>query len=165
MTSRESIKFVRAHAAAWTLVASIGVAGCDSSEPAAGNPVVPGPFVNELITSVTTSVRTHGCGRFSVNPVIDLFVTARRSNLFVDRVTLHMIDGSNLGGPMVTFPRPNLNSMFGSTFIRAGHSRSFAFTPAFSCSWFTLGSLRADVQVVNERGVSSSTTAALDPGP
>jgi len=159
MTSRVSLKFVRAHAAAWTLVASLGVAGCDSSEPVAGNPVVPGPFVNELIMVATTSVRAHGCGRFSFNPVVDLFVTARHSNLFVDRVTLHMIDGSNHGGPMVTFPRPNLNSMFGSTFIPAGRSRSFTFTPGFACSWFTWGSLRADVQVVNERGVSSSTTA------
>jgi hypothetical protein len=149
-----------AQLASWALVASLSCAACDSSsDPAAGNPAAPGSFVNELTTSVTTTVRTHGCGRLSSNVVVDLFVTSMRSNVFVDQVTLHMIDGSNLGGPMVTFPRPNLNSMFGTTFILAGRSRSFAFKPAIACTWFKSGSLRANVVFVNEGGVSSSTTA------
>ena len=161
MERRIRTRFARAtRTAAVILAASFAGAACDSSsDPVAGNPAAPGPFVNRLTTAFTTSLRTHGCGRLSSNVSVDLFITAMRSNVFVDRVTFHMIDGSNLGGPMVTFPRPNLNTMFGTTFIRAGRSRSFTFTPAFACTWFKPGSLRADIVVVNEGGVSSSTTA------
>jgi hypothetical protein len=161
MESRVRIRFARAAGTAVViLAASFASAACDSSsDPAAGNPAAPGPFVNRLTTAFTTTLRTHGCGRLSSNVSVDLFVTAMQSNVFVDRVALHMIGGSNLGGPMVTFPRPNLDTMFGTTFIRAGRSRSFTFFPAFACTWFKPASLRADVVVVSEGGVSSSTTA------
>src|SRR5262245_11958066 len=33
----------------------------------------------------------------------------------LDRVTLRLIDGSSVGGPTLTFPRPQLVQMFGST--------------------------------------------------
>src|SRR5437764_13895613 len=35
----------------------------------------------------------------------------------VDHVTFRLIDGSSVGGPMVTVPRPELERMFGSTVL------------------------------------------------
>src|SRR5216684_9297857 len=35
----------------------------------------------------------------------------------LDSVTVRLIDGSSTGGPAITFPRPGLNNMFGSTFL------------------------------------------------
>jgi hypothetical protein len=142
------------------LAAWVSCVACDSSsEPSAGSPTAPGPFVNRLSSVVTTTVRTQGCGPFSSHVGVDLFVTSR-TNVFVDSVTLHMIDGTNLGGPALLFPRSDLDSMFGNTFIVAGRSRLFTFRPAFACTLFTSGKLRADVLVVDERGAGTATTAA-----
>jgi hypothetical protein len=51
----------------------------------------------------------------------------------VDNVTIRLNDGSNLGGPMVTFPQPGLAAQFGTTVVAAGIPRTFTFTPQFSC--------------------------------
>src|SRR5882762_2251644 len=72
----------------------------------------------------------------AVGPVFttgfDLVIAqTRAANVFVDRVTLHLLDGSNVGGPSITFPRSQLNAMFGSTLV-AG-TRAFSFRPQFAC--------------------------------
>src|SRR3989442_1571845 len=43
----------------------------------------------------------------------------------VETVTLRLIDGTSVGGPMLTFPRARLNRMFGSTLVVA--RRVFTF--------------------------------------
>jgi hypothetical protein len=48
----------------------------------------------------------------------------------LDRVTLRMIDGTNLGSAL-TFPSPELGAMFGSTVLFG--TRTFRFTPQFGC--------------------------------
>jgi hypothetical protein len=44
-----------------------------------------------------------------------------------------MIDGTNLGGPSITIPQPELSARFGSTLINAGTTRDFALRPDFGC--------------------------------
>ena len=36
-----------------------------------------------------------------------------------------LIDGTNIGGPGVTFPQPDLNARFANTVVFAGSSRTF----------------------------------------
>jgi hypothetical protein len=54
----------------------------------------------------------------------EVVISASRT-VDVQEVTIRMTDGSNLGGPMVTFPQPQLSSQFGSTRVVAGATRAF----------------------------------------
>jgi len=38
---------------------------------------------------------------------------------YVDSVILHLMDGSNLGGPQITYPRSHLVQLFGTTAVAA----------------------------------------------
>jgi hypothetical protein len=71
-------------------------------------------------------------------------------NVFVDRVTLHLLDGSNVGGPSITFPRSQLTAMFGSTLL-AG-TQVFSFQPQFACLLRRPGSITADVLLMDAEG-------------
>jgi hypothetical protein len=53
----------------------------------------------------------------------------------VHQVTIHMIDGSNPGGPIVTVPRAELTNQFGSTRVIAGTTRTFPLRLPFSLTW------------------------------
>jgi hypothetical protein len=71
-------------------------------------------------------------------------------NVFLDQVTLHLIDGTNLGGPSITFPRTQLNTMFGSTLVLT--RRAFSFRPQFACGLGRPRSLVADVFLIDGNG-------------
>ena len=91
----------------------------------------------------------------AVGPVFttafDLVIAQTRAvNVFVDRVTLHLLDGSNVGGPSITFPRSQLTAMFGSTLL-AG-TRAFSFQPQFACGLRGPGSIAADVLLMDAEG-------------
>jgi len=91
----------------------------------------------------------------AVGPVFttafDLVIAQTRAvNVFVDRVTLHLLDGSNVGGPLITFPRSQLTAMFGSTLL-AG-TRAFSFRPQFACGLRRPGSIAADVLLMDAEG-------------
>jgi hypothetical protein len=84
-----------------------------------------------------------------------IFATSPQVNVFMDRVTLHLIDGSNVG-PSITFPRPLLNSMFGSTLIVS--NRAFAFQPNFGCGLTLPRSIAADVFLIDAFGATRNVT-------
>jgi len=97
----------------------------------------------------------------AVGPVFttafDLVIAQTRAvNVFVDRVTLHLLDGSNVGGPLITFPRSQLTAMFGSTLL-AG-TRAFSFRPQFACGLRRPGSIAADVLLMDAEGNVQSVT-------
>src|SRR5262249_5518821 len=46
-------------------------------------------------------------------PAVTLVVTSSSSSA-LDTVTLHLIDGANVGGPTVTFPNATLTGLFGT---------------------------------------------------
>jgi hypothetical protein len=87
-----------------------------------------------------------------------IFVSVPDSAFFVDRVTIRLNDGTVLGSPL-TFPRADLNAMFGSTLV-AG-TRAFPFRPVFDCGFRSPLSLLVDVTLINSGGSvqSVSTTA------
>ena len=113
-------------------------AGCDDGSPA------------RLLNVATTSFALDG--RFSPNPIaltpftspacrdglafaspFHLFISAGVHNLTLDHVTIHMIDGTNLGGPSITIPQSEFAAQSASLLIHAGTTRDFVVRPDFGC--------------------------------
>lgn len=92
-------------------------------------------------------------GGFAVETPFHLIVSAGVHDLTLDSVTIHMIDGSNLGGPSVTIPQTQLTTRFGSTVIVAGTSRDFALRPDFGCVARVPTALRGSALLLDPRGV------------
>ena len=91
-------------------------------------------------------------GGFAFDTPFNLIITAGVHDLTLDGVTLHMIDGTSLGGPSVTIPSPELATQFGSMFIHAGTTREFALRPTFGCMANQPRSLRGDAFVFDNQG-------------
>jgi hypothetical protein len=90
------------------------------------------------------------------SPIFDLRISASQT-VDLHQVTIHMIDGSNLGGPMITVPRTDLVGQFGTTTIVAGTTRTFRLRPKFV--WTTPPrSVAADITVKDSRGVAYGVT-------
>ena len=92
-------------------------------------------------------------GGFVFDPFFHLIISAGIGNVTLDSVTIHMIDGSNLGGPSVTIPRPELTTRFGSTLIIAGTTRDFALRTDFGCVFRVPTALRSSALVFDASGV------------
>jgi len=140
-------------------VCALVVAACDGSPlgPEPRNPTV--SFGSVTPASVTASLQ--GCNAPALLPNVTLVVTAQRSNVFVDTVTIHMVDGSNIGGQSITFPRAGLDSLFGTTLVRAGSNRSFILNPSFACGSLLPRGLQADVTMIDASGARQTTSAAV----
>ncbi len=80
----------------------------------------------------------------------NLVIVATSGRPSLDAVTFRLIDGTGLGGPAVTFPRAELNTMFGSTAIVG--TRSFGFHPSFPCGHGHPSKMNADAVVVDASG-------------
>lgn len=92
-------------------------------------------------------------GGFAFDPSFNLIITAGVHDLTLDRVTIHMVDGANLGGPSVTIPQPELATRFGSTLINAGTTRDFALRPDFGCIGTPPTALRGTARLLDHRGM------------
>ena len=92
-------------------------------------------------------------GGFAVETPFHLIVNAGVHDLTLDTVTIHMIDGSNLGGPAVMIPQPQLATQFGSTLITAGTTRDFPLRPDFGCVARVPTALRGSALLLDHRGV------------
>jgi hypothetical protein len=80
-------------------------------------------------------------------------IVAALQTVSMSSATVHLTDGSNLGGPSVTFPQATLTSQFGSTVVVAGATRTFAFSPQFGPG-ATPHSLSLDLLFVDMSGLS-----------
>jgi hypothetical protein len=89
---------------------------------------------------------------FAFDTSFQLIITAGVHNLTLDSVTLHMIDGTNVGGPSVMISSPELATQFGSMFIHAGTTRAFALRPTFGCIANQPRSLRGNAFVFDNQG-------------
>jgi hypothetical protein len=89
-----------------------------------------------------------------------VIVLTRQVNVFMDRVTLHLLDGTNVGGPLLTFPRAQLNAMFGSTLVVG--TRAFSFRPQFGCGTKRPRSLVADVILIDADGNGRSVSITAE---
>jgi hypothetical protein len=93
----------------------------------------------------------------SFTPSLTLVITPQPSfNASIDSVTFHLIDGSAGGGSSITFPRPQLTQLFGTTVIVG--TRSFPFVPPFVCPQVSLRAIDADVLLDDGRQLTASVT-------
>ena len=142
------------------LVAALAVASCDRETREHGSAIAfgPTPVIASQISAqflpqtLPLSLFTTACGaRPFFTAAFDLVLVQPQSvNVFLDRVTFRMIDGTGLGGSSVTFANTQLNSMFGSTLIVG--SRAFLFRPQFGCSLTRPRSIFADVVLIDTFG-------------
>jgi hypothetical protein len=102
------------------------------------------PFVYQ--SNVTTGVRR--------SAHFNIIVAASRT-VTMSSATVHLTDGTNVGGPSVTFPQPELTSLFGSTLIVAGTTRPFVFNPFFGPSLNPFG-LSANLTFFDLSGMSNT---------
>jgi hypothetical protein len=141
------------------MLLTLAVCGCDSN----GGPVTAGS-ISTVSASRTAPVVVFISPGFSgstafvagLPPIFDLRIAAS-TTVDLDQVTIHMIDGTNLGGPMVTVPRTDLVGQFGSTRILAGTTRTFTLRPTFVCT-NPPRSVAADITVRDSQGVFFGVT-------
>jgi hypothetical protein len=149
------------------LALCLGLAGCDAASNT-GIAIATSPaglaFAGAVLTAAPARSNDFalcvGGGFF--RPGLTLVVTSARATVSVDRVTLHMLDGTNLGGPGVTVGQSQLDGG-APTVIRAGTSRTFGLTPVFACGVSAPRTVHADVDVVEAGGTRTviRATAAL----
>jgi hypothetical protein len=84
-------------------------------------------------------------------------VTSTRMDL--NHVTIHLIDGTNVGGPMVTFPQSELTTQFGTTRVLPGIARTFTFRPQFPCGSIGANQVSAQLTLVDSTGAARSVSA------
>jgi hypothetical protein len=140
-----------------------GAAACDdtTTKPGLGPDRVAVGVVS-VVTPASIAVATlPACAGAVASPELSVFVSSARTNAFLDGVTLHLNDGSNVGGPTVTIPRADLNSLFGSTLIRAGSSRTFGFRPSFRCVPLQAQLVRGEFNFIDEFGVRQTMTTTM----
>jgi hypothetical protein len=151
-------------AAAAAILLGLATAGCDDAGPATlvshasfttTAIVSPSPIVLAPIVNVPCAA---GVG---FDSSFHLVVTAGTHALTLDSVTIHMIDGTNLG-PSITIPRPELAPPVGTTLIPAGATRDFLLRPSFGCVVNTPQSFRATAVLLDTRG--SRQTLAVSGG-
>ncbi len=148
------------------LVAAIALSACDSPAIShVGTAPSPIPAISASIQYVPTGqgpgLGTAGC-HTPLSPLTTFdVVIATSAQMRVDNVTMQLIDGSNLGGPMVTFPQPRLMSQFGTTVVPAGIARTFTFTPQFACGSGTTLPSRVMGQITLSDSTGLSRTVAI----
>jgi hypothetical protein len=140
--------------------------GCDrSTTPGASIGVGPAPVLvgNVFITTeqmafgTATTCTTAGL----LTTGVTLVVASTSASFLVDQVTLHLLDGSNVGGPGVTFAPAALNATFSNPVVAAGSSRTFVLKPTFSCGRSAPRSIRGEVSIVDGSGRRSLMTARV----
>jgi hypothetical protein len=147
------------------LVCTTGaLVSCDSTS-ASGTYTNYGVFVPTAASDAQFSVSllspviaiTGPCSAGTLTTSVELVVVASSGPVSVDSVMLHMIDGTNLGGPAVTFPSSQLGRMFGTTTVV--HTRAFVFSPSFVCPDSRPQSLTAEIIVIDGSGKAKKLAA------
>ena len=148
-----------------TLVAlGTATAGCDDdrNSVSVSRITMPSSFHAEATISPSlvglTPLSGFDCSGFAFGTSFNLIVAANAQDVTMNSVTLHLLDGTNLGGPSVTIPSPQLNAQFGSTFVRAGTNRVFPLQPVFACVGREPHSLTATVFVRDQHGAQQTLT-------
>jgi hypothetical protein len=91
-------------------------------------------------------------------PFTLVIVSPSQLDLSMDSVTFHLIDGTNIGSPAVIFPRPGLDSMFGSTLVIG--TSAFSFTLDFGCLTIQPQAIVGDVVMIDRSGGTRTLTAS-----
>jgi hypothetical protein len=149
------------------LLMTLTLASCEDAQKgkfSSTGSFLPSPLIGLQIVPqalpVATVSTTCPLGQSFAIPFTLVIVSPSQFDLAMDRVTFHLIDGTNIGSPAVTFPRPGLNSMFGSTFVIG--TSAFSFTPDFGCVVTQPQAVAADVVLIDRTGGTRNLTASAE---
>jgi len=107
---------------------ALAMSACD------GTSVVTSPGIVSTAPTVVASIGLSSASRASTIVFVgapppikfcDLVISTSAA-VDLQQVTIHMINGTNLGGPMITFPSAELTNLFGTTHVMAGAPRTFS---------------------------------------
>lgn len=156
---------MKRHIAAVVTLGVLGLvaAGCDSSPASvalgvSASPFTAGGMFSPLPIGFNSLVVLNCPGGFAFGTSLFLNVTAGSRNLTLDHVTLHLINGSNIGGPAITVPRTDLTGRSGTTVILAGSTRQFVLTPTFDCVLVRPQSLVGTLFLFDQMGAPQTMT-------
>src|ERR1700687_1302380 len=125
---------------------------------------LPSPLIGLQIVPqalpVATVSMTCPLGQLFAIPFTLVIVSPGQFDLAMDRVTFHLIDGTNIGSPAVTFPRPGLNNMFGSTLVIG--TSAFRFAPDFGCVVAHPRAIAAEVVLIDRAGGTRNLMASAE---
>ena len=105
-----------------------------------------------------TAAVTIGCPLLPTTRFDLIILPSQPARVSVESVTIRMIDGTSLGGPMLTFSRPDLIRLFASTEVVT--RRVFTFNAQFGCAPRLPRSMAADVVVADGHGATQTVTAS-----
>ena len=109
--------------------------------------------INRVLTSPPPFDGSVAC---AFTPTFDVVVLAI-APVRLEHVTIQMIDGSVLGGPMI--PIPQSAPVNGTMFMAAGVRRTFTFPSSISCASPVPRTVKASVVCVNQAGVRQTIVA------
>jgi len=147
------------------VVLAVGLSACDGGTVAVGvSPTAPG---NAAIVTASLNVAAAPGSHFGGSACLASagasfnFVIAARQRVDFDSMTIRMVDGTNLGGPMITVPHAQLVNEFGTTLIGAGTTRSFGLRRDIPCDRLaTARSIGAELAFVDAGGQSHGVTVS-----
>ena len=141
------------------MLLALALGGCESN----GGPVIGGSITTVSASrtapvAVFISPTLSGSAAFvaGLPPIFDLRIAAS-TTVDLDQITIHMIDGTNLGGPMVTVPRADLVGQFGNILILGGRRERSVASQVRVDESSAIG--RGRITVRDSRGVAFSVTA------
>jgi hypothetical protein len=150
--------------AGWLLMGALAIAACDRPNRSFSRVQVVGPTATlasaivpqSLVLSPVAGTR---CPFLTPSATaFDLVIDHQGgTDLFLEQVTIHLLDGSNVGGSPLLMSSADLAARFGSTRIRPGRTTRFGFAPQFGCSAFLPRSLRTDVVLRDASGMHQTT--------
>ena len=134
------------------------ISGCDQSGEKTA--IVTAPAIVVVTSGLPTSVALVPISASGCTVGLNLILTSPGSNTSVQQITLQLSDGTNIGGPMITFPQADLNARFGGTVVFAGTSQVFPLLPLVPCGSLSRQSAEAAVTIVDARGRRVMTATA-----
>jgi hypothetical protein len=115
--------------------------------------VAPAPIHADAFTFSTCQTGTRIAPAFAVTLVAS-------SAASLDRVTLQLLDGSHVGGPMVTVPQSELTTTFGTVLVTTGARRVLTVRVPSVCGARPFHSVSVEVSGRDPRGASFVATAS-----
>jgi hypothetical protein len=146
---------------AWLLIGTLAVvlAACDRQNRQFPNVQVISPTQSPRMAIVPGVLTLNAIAgrRCPFTTAFDLVIDHQGgSDLFVEQVTIRLLDGSSVGGSPVLMSAVDLAARFVSTRVRPGTTSRFGFTPRFSCETFLPRSVRTDLLLRDASGMQQT---------
>jgi hypothetical protein len=153
----------------WLLTGTLGLllAACDRETHPFSQLQVIGPTLSSrtaIVPPMLVLSPVSG-GRCPLTTAFDLVIDhPGRLDVFLDQVTVRLLDGSSVGGSPVLLSSADLEARFGSRHVRSGTTRRFGLQPRFGCEAFFPRSVRTDVVLRDAAGVVQTMTLVVPIG-